>query len=87
MQQSLDPTSKGNSLFAEVQLCHRYLRIYEGEKKYFISFISYIALKILRVSVPDLASMNLYFSNTTVLNYLGTDLCKTTFIHALKLGS
>ncbi|POI24590.1 hypothetical protein CIB84_011660 [Bambusicola thoracicus] len=26
VQQSLDPTSKGNSLFAEVQLCHGYLR-------------------------------------------------------------
>lgn len=39
MQQSLDPTSKGNSLFAEVQLCNKCLRS-------IFSFLSYLVLKI-----------------------------------------
>lgn len=66
MQQSLDPTRKGNSLFAEVQLFHRYPKIYKGEKKYFLSlfllggcffFLYYI--ENIQVFVPDLASRNL----------------------------
>uniref|UniRef100_A0A8V0Y6K7 Protein Spindly n=1 Tax=Gallus gallus TaxID=9031 RepID=A0A8V0Y6K7_CHICK len=36
VQQSLDPTSKGNSLFAEVQLCRGYLSIFRGGKIYLI---------------------------------------------------
>lgn len=48
VQQSLDPTSKGNSLFAEVQLCNRCLRS-------IFSFLS--CIENMGVFAPDLASM------------------------------
>jgi len=39
-----------------------------------------------RLSVTDLASMNLYSSNAnSLLNCLGTDPWKKVFMHALKL--
>lgn len=72
MQQSLDPTSKGNSLFAEVQLCNRCLRICSEEVFYHKkSELCYIE----NIKVPDLSGTNLYSSNSSipsVLNCQGT---------------